>query len=240
MSEEKAEAGTGNPFRDNMGRFCKGNPGGPGNPHARYAAELRKAFAEEVKAEDLRKVARAMLQGAQEGDTAAARLVLAYTLGKPMGGVDPDRVDELECKQWMNEAVTGEQAQAVIQGMGATLFSQFLRGAVPILSQIHCKTLTDALTAPPATGAQEEEGAEGDEGEEERPARRQGKQPKQAGGAEKAADPLEAHREAVKRVPDELGLGRLVPIRPVADGKRPSGNSRAANPPAPEGDGPAG
>ena len=91
---------------------------GAGNPHARYAAELRKAFAEEVKPEDLRKVARAILERAQAGDTAAARLVLSYTLGKPMEGVDPDRVDELECEQWMNEAVSGEQAQAVIQGMG--------------------------------------------------------------------------------------------------------------------------
>src|SRR5215471_10232735 len=105
MSEEKkAEAETGNPFRDNAGRFCKGNPGGPGNPHARYAAELRKAFAEEVKPEDLRKLARALVEKAQAGDCAAARLVLSYSLGKPLEGADTDRLDELECKQWLAEA----------------------------------------------------------------------------------------------------------------------------------------
>ena len=44
--------------RDSKGRFTKNNPGGPGNPYARYCAAMRQAFADETTAEDLRAVVR--------------------------------------------------------------------------------------------------------------------------------------------------------------------------------------
>jgi hypothetical protein len=79
--------------RDAGGRFARGNKGGPGNPFARRVAELRSALLEAVTPERVRCLAEGLYQRALGGDTAAAKLLLAYTLGRPAQAVDPDRLD---------------------------------------------------------------------------------------------------------------------------------------------------
>src|SRR6516162_3209900 len=86
--------------RDSSGRFTKNNPGGPGNPYARYTAAMRKAFADEATGDDLRQIARAMIDKARQGDVAAAKLVCSYTMGKPLEGAHPDRLDADEWQNW--------------------------------------------------------------------------------------------------------------------------------------------
>ncbi len=220
-----------NEFRDASGRFSKGNPGGPGNPFARFTAQMRKAFAEEATADDLRAVARSLLDKAKEGDVSAAKLVLSYTLGKPLEGVDPDRLDELECTQWRRENVTSAQAAELMSGMGATMLCQLLRGVIPILSQVNWQTLADGLHA--AVEADKQQRAE----EEKAAAAESEKEP--AESQVEVAEPSELgqeNREAVRQARERLGEGQILPIRPVADDKRTSGNGRAANPPTPERD----
>src|ERR1700712_4908718 len=75
------------------GRFARGNKGGPGNPFARRTAELRSLFQEEMSNDDLRGIARALIERAKKGDVAAAKVTLQYALGKPAAAVEPDRVD---------------------------------------------------------------------------------------------------------------------------------------------------
>lgn len=43
--------------------------------------------------QDLEDIVGKLVELACDGDVAATRLVLAYTLGKPADAVDPDRVD---------------------------------------------------------------------------------------------------------------------------------------------------
>jgi hypothetical protein len=86
--------------RDVKGRFTKGNPGGPGNPFARRTAAARKAFCEAVSHQDLVEIARALKDRARGGDVAAARLVLAYVVGKPADVVEPDTLDLQEFQQY--------------------------------------------------------------------------------------------------------------------------------------------
>ncbi|HZY89219.1 MAG TPA: hypothetical protein VFE78_30630 [Gemmataceae bacterium] len=62
------------------GRFGKGNSGGPGNPFARQVAALRRALLASVTEEDLEAVTRELVRQAKEGDLAAAKLLLSYTL----------------------------------------------------------------------------------------------------------------------------------------------------------------
>jgi hypothetical protein len=81
------------PERDLRGRFAAGNRGGSGNPFARRVADLRRALLDAVTPEDLQTLTRQLIAMAQAGDMAAARLVLAYTLGKPAAAVDPDKVE---------------------------------------------------------------------------------------------------------------------------------------------------
>ncbi len=79
--------------RDSRGRFVRGNRGGPGNPHARRSAALRQAMLEVVTGDDLKAIMRELIERARLGDVAAARLVLAYAVGKPDRAVDPGLAD---------------------------------------------------------------------------------------------------------------------------------------------------
>jgi hypothetical protein len=75
------------------GRFTLGNKGGPGNPFARQVAEYRKRIHSAVPGERLTNIVLALVEKAEAGDVAAAKLVLQYTAGKPAEAVDPDRIE---------------------------------------------------------------------------------------------------------------------------------------------------
>jgi hypothetical protein len=78
--------------RDAQGRFTAGNRAAAGHarPFAQQAAALRRAFYHAVREEDLRAVARKLIDKAIDGDLTAAKLVLLWTLGKPPEPVWPD------------------------------------------------------------------------------------------------------------------------------------------------------
>jgi hypothetical protein len=81
------------------GRFARGNPGGPGNPFARKVGQLRAALLRGVKSGDVKAVIVALLGKAKAGDVAAAKLVLAYTLGEPQPFDLLARLEALEAAQ---------------------------------------------------------------------------------------------------------------------------------------------
>src|SRR5258708_3197283 len=87
------------------GRFTRGNPGGPGNPFARQVAELGKVMLQAVTPEKMLVIAGAMIERAQKGDVAAAKLLMQYTLGKPAATVEPDRLEIEEYKLRAESAV---------------------------------------------------------------------------------------------------------------------------------------
>src|SRR5207244_2051551 len=78
---------------DAKGRFTHGNKGGPGNPYARQVAALRKVILNRLTEQDLLAITEALLAKAKEGSVGAAKLLLAYALGKPASAPDPDRLD---------------------------------------------------------------------------------------------------------------------------------------------------
>src|SRR5262245_6472042 len=59
--------------RRSNGRFARGNKGGPGNPFARQTARMRSAFLRELKPEDMRALARKLIEDAKAGDKRAAK-----------------------------------------------------------------------------------------------------------------------------------------------------------------------
>lgn len=75
--------------RTARGRFAKGNPGGPGNPHARRVAALRTALLASVTERDVKQVAQALVKRAKQGDVPAVRELLDRLLGKA-GDITPD------------------------------------------------------------------------------------------------------------------------------------------------------
>jgi hypothetical protein len=71
----------------------RGNKCGRGNPHYRKLAANRTAFLEAVGPEQVKAVAVILLARALTGDVDAARLVLAYAVGRPQPAADPDAAD---------------------------------------------------------------------------------------------------------------------------------------------------
>jgi hypothetical protein len=107
--------------REANGRFGYGNGGGPGNPFARQTALIRKAAAEAATPEKAKALMDALHESALKGDTAAARLWLAYSAGKPTASADPDALDAHELKLRREAVVTEEDIAAMFQKVPANL-----------------------------------------------------------------------------------------------------------------------
>lgn len=84
---------TPSPNGANAGRFKPGNPGGPGNPHARQVAALRSALLNAVTPADMRAIIAKLIREAKRGSIPAAREIIERTLGKP---VEPDLLERIE------------------------------------------------------------------------------------------------------------------------------------------------
>src|ERR1043165_6927694 len=93
------------PERDEKGRFQKGNRGGPGNPFTRQAAKLRQAALNAVSEEEITEVIAVLKAKAKQGDVAAIKLLLSYTVGKPTHAPNPDTLDQHELEPIVNNHV---------------------------------------------------------------------------------------------------------------------------------------
>ncbi len=98
MSEnENHEPSTnGNNGRLPNGRFGAGNPGGPGNPHARRVAQLRAALMEIVTPERLKLAAEQLMKQAEAGDRAAFAELCDRVLGKSIPADLQELVEQVE------------------------------------------------------------------------------------------------------------------------------------------------
>jgi hypothetical protein len=113
------------------GRRAPGNPGGPENPLARKAAALRRALVEAVTEEDVREIAKVLIEKAKEGSTAAIKLIFQYAIGKPSAENDPDRVD---LDGWQPPSCAAEAQPAATASRAAAPASSFPSGLVDRLA----------------------------------------------------------------------------------------------------------
>jgi hypothetical protein len=223
------------PGRGANGRFLKGNKGGPGNPHARQVAALRQAFIAAVTADDISTIAQAMIEKARQGDVAAARLVIQYSLGRPAEAVDPDRLDELEWQQWTREEVTST-GHEVFTGLHASAANVIARALVPAMQEEHFNELQRQIDEREEERREEKEEDEEDEREFARQAQRNARR------AERQAAPAGAPPVSLSGAHqvDEGGQGapltarqrdadRVLQMLDATVNKRPESESRAAN-----------
>jgi len=131
------------------GRFAKGNRGGPGNPFARQTARLRQAALDATSPEDVRNIFDALKKKALEGDVPAAKLVLSYTVGKPVVAENPDTLDQQEFKTMMaNTLDSAEGPLNIIKGMPLDLLLEMFRLILPAIRSRKAQLAKEVLTAP--------------------------------------------------------------------------------------------
>src|SRR5262249_3328799 len=75
-----------------------------GRSYGQKTAQLRAALLDVVGPKTLKRIARKLVNLAEQGDLGAAKLLLAYTIGKPTEAADPD---ELPRRQWERLTLTG-------------------------------------------------------------------------------------------------------------------------------------
>jgi hypothetical protein len=131
--------------RDARGRFTKNNKGGPGNPFNRRVGQLRTLLIEHVSDDDLAAIVDKVVQMAREGDLAAAKLVLSYTIGKPVPAVDPDRLDVEEFNLFREEAITADTLADPLKGLPAATVCEMVREARPLVEASRREQLAEAL-----------------------------------------------------------------------------------------------
>jgi hypothetical protein len=161
--------------RETNGRFAQGNPGAPGNPFARRVAQLRWAMVEGVTPDDVRDIAVALALRAQGGNVSAARLLLQYTLGRPIEPAHPDRIDRDEIEAFRTNAIHGSDQEVIVSTpLAAPLI--VARELVPAKG----KEFADGLAAGLTAQKQQEQAAVSKRG---KPAK-----PQPVGAAERQAD----------------------------------------------------
>jgi hypothetical protein len=114
--------------RDAGGRFTRGNPGGPGNPFARHVAALRREALEAVTREDVRAIVTKLIELGRAGNVPAAKLVLAYTVGKPSQTVNPDMLDVEEWDKFRKTAPMVDELASLIKPDSSMLLAGLRTG----------------------------------------------------------------------------------------------------------------
>jgi hypothetical protein len=162
-NDESPQIPAGHGGRDANGRFTKGNPGGPGNPFTRRVAEFRAAIVAAATPEKVAAVVAKLEEKALQGDVAAAKLYLAYAVGRPGPAPDPDRLDFEEGRQVQQEmTLFGLLARAVGYPLLETMLDMVRTGR-PVASDGFLKKLRDGIAAIDAA-EQEAPSANGENG----------------------------------------------------------------------------
>ena len=112
---------------DARGRFTKGNPGGPGNPFARYVAKLRASMICSVTAQEIIRMADVLKAKALTGDLVAIKLFFQYVLGKPAETVDPDRLAIDEWQKLKEVAVDSRDMEDVLEQCPAVVACELVK-----------------------------------------------------------------------------------------------------------------
>ena len=83
----------------NSTSFKKGNPGGPGNPHAAQVGRIRTALLNAATDEAMAAVVASLIEQARGGDVAAAKELFNRVLGPPVASDLIERIEAVERAQ---------------------------------------------------------------------------------------------------------------------------------------------
>jgi hypothetical protein len=188
---------------------------------------MRQEFLKAVTSEALAGIVRAMIAKAKEGDVAAAKLVLQYTLGKPAQTVDPDRLDEMEWQQWQREKVEG--GADVLLGTTASSICALARVAIPFHQAEKFAQFGRDVQARREDAR--EEAARRERAEARRAERKARRAERQARAAERVEAAPEEEEAAVpasrERVETSTGGGRAKEASPMEGRKAEEGGQTA-------------
>jgi hypothetical protein len=127
------------------GRFAMGNRGGPGNPHARHCARMLELFRNCISDDEMIQLFRILYTKAMDGDVSAAKLVLAYKVGKPVDCPNPDTIDRDEWDHYQQDAIEPNAMQQVLSSLPTRVGNDIVRTALPIVTEVRTRELATQM-----------------------------------------------------------------------------------------------
>jgi hypothetical protein len=105
----------------------------------------------------MRQLARSLHERALEGDTAAARLLLSYGVGRPGPAADPDTLDRHELAVFAAAPEMLVEFQSCYKAMTPRVLAELARGLLPILAEAHRQELAAKLREEPRPDGDEDD-----------------------------------------------------------------------------------
>ena len=193
------------------GQFAAGNPGGPGNPHARACARMLQMFRDNFTDDEMMQICRMLYVKAVGGDISAAKIILSYKIGKPLPAPHPDSIDRDEWDHYQNDAVREQEMKLAMSSLPTHAGNDIIRTALPIMTASRMKDFAAQLVEglPPK--------AERGEGREEEGERTNSQEPPTANGKMNG----QSGQEPTQKAPIANGKSEEESTRkaPIANGK---------------------
>jgi hypothetical protein len=123
-------------------------------------------FRTSISEEDMIRLFRVLYEKALKGDVSAAKLVLAYHIGKPSACPDPDSVDRDEWEHYQQDAIEPQEMKLVLSSLPARVGNDIVRAALPVITEARTAQLaaqmgSNAKGTPEVTRKTEEESDSG-------------------------------------------------------------------------------
>ena len=153
------------PGRQANGQFARGNPGGPGNPHARFSAHMLTIARQTMTPEKMAAVFESIYIKALTGDLSAAKLLLHYTIGKPGDAPHPDHIERDEWDLYQKNAMTLDEMKQTLGRLPCSLGNEIVGAALPSMTATFASDIASKLMG----GEGQEAGGENNEKSNEGP-----------------------------------------------------------------------
>ena len=161
-ADDQATNKNGSPGRKSNGQFARGNPGGPGNPHARFSAHMLTIARQTMTPEKMAAVFESIYIKALTGDMTAAKLLLHYTIGKPGDAPHPDHIERDEWDLHRKNAIAPDEMKQALGRLPCSLGNEIVGAALPAMTAARANELAAQMRGE-ESGATDEKGR--DEGE---------------------------------------------------------------------------
>jgi hypothetical protein len=127
------------------GQFAAGNPGGPGNPHARHCARMLQVFRDAITEDEILQICRMLFAKAVGGDVSAAKIILSYKIGKALPAHHPDTIDRDEWDHYQQDAMNLNEMKTVLSGLPTRVGNDIARVSLPIMTAARTNELATKL-----------------------------------------------------------------------------------------------
>jgi hypothetical protein len=162
------------PGRTPDGKFAKGNPGGPGNPHARECARILHIMQSGIADEEMLQLTRKLIELGLAGDVGAIKVILAYKIGKPQLAPMPDLLARDGWATILQSAVQAADFLKVMRAPPASMIYGISEVLLPCVEEEHKNMILDAMG-----GTLDENGSKRGNGNRARSGRNSDKAPTQ-------------------------------------------------------------